>query len=137
MSRIKKALWGLLLLIILCGSFYAGGIIGFNRGYAYSVFSRSPTEAYLTLSALESVNSGDIIAVKKQLESQLDTHIIEHWSGLSNKPVTLFNMLPYDAKSVNKLMSKVAAYRAQQPSTSDDPIIKECINDVIGRYSNK
>ncbi len=134
MSVKKKILWALLLLISVCGTFLIGGLFGFRLGYAYCVFNRSASEAYITLSALESVNAGNIKSTQDQLELRLDTHIVEHWSGFDNK---LFRILPYKTDAVNALMKKVALYRAMRPSKTDRLEVKNCIDEVVARYNVK
>lgn len=131
----KKILWVLLILISLCGAFVIGGLFGFQQGYAFSVFSRSASEAYKTLSELESVNASNIKLTQDQLEARLDTYIVEHCSGLDNR---LFSLFPYNnSDAVNSLMKKVASYVAMHPSRTDRTEVKNCIDTIVARYNAK
>jgi hypothetical protein len=133
MTKSRKILIGIVCLVILTGTFIAGGFIGFTNGYAYRAFQVSIGDSYLTMRKLEMLNSDDISGVKKQLESDLDTELIEHWSGLINTPWS-FRLLPQNDTATNKLMAKVVAYRKINPSTMNDPKVKEAIETVITRY---
>jgi hypothetical protein len=71
--------------------------------------------------------------VERQLESDLDTELIEHWGGLVNKPLYT-SLLPQNDDAINNLMAKVVAYRKTHPTTMNDPKVKEAIETVIRRY---
>ncbi|MDP2682611.1 MAG: hypothetical protein Q8P28_07385 [Deltaproteobacteria bacterium] len=133
MTRSRKIVVGIVLVILLCGAFMAGGFIGFNNGYAFRVFQASVAESYFTMRTLELLNAGDLAEAKKYLESELDSHIIEHWSGLINKPLN-FTMLSQNDEAINRLMSKVVAYRTINPRKIDDAKVKETIETVVNRY---
>jgi len=133
MTKSRKLLVGILSLILLCGTFIAGGFVGFTNGYAYRAYQASVTDAYLTMRALEMLNSNDIGGAKKHLESDLDTKITEHWSGMISKPWS-FSLLPQNEDATNKLMAKVVAYRKTAPSNTSEPKVKAAIDTVIKRY---
>ncbi len=79
------------------------------------------------------LNSNDTSGAKKQLEMDLDTKIIEHSSGLINKPWS-FSLLPQNEDATNKLMAKVVAYRKTTPLITNNAKVKESIETVIKRY---
>ncbi len=133
MTKSRRLLVGVLSLILFCGTFIVGGFVGFTNGYAYRAYQASVTDSYLTMSALEMLNSNDIAGAKKHLEMDLDTKIIEHWSGMVNKPWS-FSLLPQNEDATNKLMAKVVDYRKTAPSNTSDPKVKEAIETVIKRY---
>jgi hypothetical protein len=80
------------------------------------------------------LKTGDLTGAQNQLESTLDTQIMEHWGGLINKPLN-FTMFSQDEEAVSKLMSKVAAYRKSNPHKIDDAEVKKAIETVVNRYN--
>lgn len=135
MSMTKKIFWPLLLLVLLCAAFFAGGYIGYSNGYAYRSFYASTTDAYLTLRTLEAMQSRKPASVREDLEQQLDRQIVEHWAGLIGKPLDYFSPVKQEDDVVKNLMSKVAAYRKKHPSKSSDPDTIVAIEAVVARYS--
>jgi hypothetical protein len=133
MKKSRKILIGILCLLIFCGTFMIGAFIGWGYGYAYRAYQVSIGDSYLTMRKLEMLKSDDISGVEKQLESDLDVELIEHWSGLVNKPLYI-SLLPQNESATNKLMAKVVAYRKANPTTMSDPKVKEAIATVIKRY---
>jgi len=134
MLTIKRVTWVITVLITICAAFFIGSFIGFKEGYAFGVFHRSASEAYLTLTQLQSLNAGNVKSTKNSLEQRLDTYIIEHSAGLDNK---LFMALLPGQDSIYTLMKEVALYRAAKPSTFDNKIIKDGIDTVVARYIAK
>jgi hypothetical protein len=133
MSKAKKVIWVLLIAALVFIAFIIGGIVGFNDGYAYHSFIASTSDAYLTLSTIESIDSNETVAAKAKLEQQLDARLIEHWAGLVHKPLS-FNLLPQNEEAVKKLMGKVAKYRKAHPQKIENPQVKSAIEAVITRY---
>lgn len=131
--KLKKILTGIVFLILLCGAFIAGGFIGFINGYSYHVFQASAGNSYFSVRTLELLNSGDVSGAKTQLETELDSQIVEHWNGIVHKPLN-FGMLPEDDKATNDLMAKVATYRKTNPPKAEDAKVIEAIESVVHRY---
>lgn len=134
MTKLKKIILSVVFLLLLCVSFIAGGFLGFSEGYAYRVYQGSIGDSFSTYRALEMINAGDITGAKKHLEMELDTEIIEHWSGLHSRPY-IFNMLVENEVATNQLMSKVAAYRKTRPPITEDAKVKAAIESVVKKYS--
>jgi len=134
MLKIKRVTWIIFILITICSAFFFGSIVGFNQGYAFSAFYRSTSEAYLTLTELENLNTGYVKLTKDSLERRLDTYIVEHSTGMDNK---LFRALVPNQDSVNRLMKEVALYRVARLSTFTDKTIKDRINTVVASYIAK
>jgi len=134
MARYKKVLLGILFVTIACGFFIVGGFVGFDNGYSYRVFQASVGDSYSTLRTIQMINSGDIKGAKKHLEMELDTEILEHWSGLSNKPF-IFNMLVENEVATKQLMAKVVAYRKTGPPITEDTKVKAAIDSVVIKYN--
>lgn len=133
MTTLKKIILGIIFISLLAGAFMAAGFVGFNKGYAYSVFHFSILDSYFTVRALESLKNGDINGAKNQLEGVLDMHLLEHWGGLINKPLN-FALFSHDDEAMNQLMSKVAAYRIRNPRKNDDAKVEEALQTVVNHY---
>ncbi len=133
-SKYKKVLLSILFVMFVCVAFIVGGFIGFNNGYSYRVFQASVGGSYSTFRAIQMINSGDIKGAKNHLEMELDTEIIEHWSGLENRPF-IFNMLVENEAATNQLMPKVAAYRKTRPPITEDAKVKAAIEKVVKKYN--
>jgi hypothetical protein len=134
MTKSKKIIISLICLALLTLTFLAGGFVGFNNGYAFRVYHASIADSYYTMGTLETLKSGDITGAQRQLERLLDSQLMEHWSGLINKPLK-FTFLPNDDETTNKLMSRVANYRKNNPRKNDDAKVEEAIQTVVCRYS--
>ena len=134
MTKSKKIIISLICLALLALTFLAGSFVGFNNGYAFRVYHASVADSYFTMGTLETLKSGDITGAQKQLERLLDSQLMEHWSGLINKPLK-FTILPDDDETTNKLMSRVANYRKNNPRKIDDAKVEEAIQTVVRRYS--
>ena len=134
MVKSKKIVSIVVFIFLVACSFIAGGFVGFSNGYAYRVYHASVADSYFTMGTLESLKSGDITGAQKQLERLLDSQIMEHWSGLINKPLK-FTILPEDDETTKQLMSRVATYRKNNPRKIDDTKVEEAIQTVVRRYS--
>ncbi len=134
MIKSKKIIISLICLALLALTILAAGFVGFNKGYAFRVYHASIADSYYTVGTLETLKSGDITGAQKQLERLLDSQLMEHWSGLINKPLK-FTFLPNDHETTIKLMSRVANYRKNNPRKIDDAKVEEAIQTVVRRYS--
>ncbi len=134
MVKSKKIVNIVVVIFLVASAFIAGGFVGFNNGYAFRVYHASIADSYFTMGTLETLKSGDITGAQKQLERLLDTQLMEHWSGLINKPLK-FTLLTEDDETTNKLMSRVATYRKNHPRKIDDAKVEEAIQTVVRRYS--
>lgn len=138
MKKVNKILFVFLMLFLVSGAFFLGGITGFDRGYAYCVFHRSSSEAYFTLRTLESIDSDKNDEAREQLEGRLDTFIVEYCSGLGNKHFLNFNITSHhDEEAIETLMGKVAAYRKIHKSKIVVPAVQKCINEVVTLYGSR
>jgi hypothetical protein len=133
MAKLKKLLAGIVFLILLCGAFIAGGFVGFINGYSYRVFEASVDNSYFSVKTLEMLDAGDVSGAKTQLETELDSQIVEHWSGVINKPLN-FGMRPQNDKATNEIMAKVASYRKTNPHQAQDAKVLEAVESVVSRY---
>jgi hypothetical protein len=133
MAKAKKIIISLICLALLGLTFMIGGFVGFNNGYGFRIYQASIGDSYSTVRALEMINAGEISGAKKHLEAELDTQLIEHWSGLINKPVN-FALFPQNEEAVNHLMSEVARYRKSNPRKVDDVKVEDAIQTVVNRY---
>jgi hypothetical protein len=140
MSTAKIVVWSLLVLALALVSYFAGTSLGYDRGYAigyaYHGFSNSSTNAYVTLSTIETLRARKTASAKEDLEQRLDTEIVEHWAGIVNLPADAFIPTRQDEESVRKLMGKVAAYRKKRPTRATDPAVRSAIEEVVARYSD-
>jgi hypothetical protein len=133
MTKSKKIVISIVCLALLSLAFLVGGFVGFNNGYAFRVYHASVADSYSTMRTLENLKSGDINQAEKQLESQLDSQLMEHWTGLVNKPLK-FTFVPVDDQAISQIMSQVATYRRNNPREIDDAKVKEAIEAVVARY---
>jgi len=134
MTKSKKIFVSIACLALLGFSFLTGSFIGFSNGYAFSVYHASVMDSYYIMRALELLKSSDIKGAENKLESQLDTKLVEHWTGLANKPLR-FSFEPIDNDAISQIMSKVATYRRNNPQKSDDAEVEEAIQTVVNRYA--
>ncbi len=118
--------------------FYVGLSQGFGRGYTYRDIHASPTGAIEKVVLLERLRSGKVDSAINLLESQLDSEIISHRMGLDRGPafphIKSYGDFPEAAKN---LMIKVAKYRTDHPTPTENPQIKAEINYVVRHYSQQ
>jgi hypothetical protein len=133
MAKPKKIVVSIVCFTLLSLAFLIGGFVGFSNGYAFRVYHASIADSYFTMRTLQMLKSGDIDGAEKQLASQLDSQLMEHWSGLINKPLR-FTILPVDDQATNQIMFQVATYRRENPRKIDNAKVEEAIQTVVNRY---
>lgn len=116
--------------------FYVGLSQGFGRGYTYRDIHASPSEAVSKVVLLERLRTGKIDSAISLLESQLDSEIISHRMGLDRGPA-FPHVISYGdtSETAKKLMIKVAKYRVDHPTQTENPQIKTEIDYVVRHYS--
>jgi hypothetical protein len=107
---------------------FAGGTVGFLQGYVYGL-GDTGARAYTLTTALRTLRTGDVTKGVSQLESDLDTLIMEHWASNRGEPPLLSWLYRAmgDDTSERKLFARVARYRAEYPSPAPTPEVKETI----------
>jgi hypothetical protein len=113
-------------------SAFAGGTVGFLQGYAFAIGDTS-VRASTLVTALRTLRAGDVAKGVFQLESDLDTLIVEHWASNRSEP-PLFSWLARsirDDAADRKLFARVARYRAEYASASDMPEVSTIITSHL------
>jgi hypothetical protein len=136
----KKLLISLLFLLILTAVYYTGGVIGFFTGDDSAMYFRD-SDAYTTTLALSKLRNNDIRGAINLLETRLDLEIIQKDGARDSfhSPFNIFQFLFYDnpEKARRYLLSFVAEYRDQYPSTNILPEVRKKINDILARTDNR
>jgi hypothetical protein len=101
-----------------CTAFYAGGVVGFGKGYLAAVFAASDGTGP-TVSMLRRLREGDPAPVVDALETQLDGLIIQNGVG-PEAYGSIFNLTRLvgvgDAQAVDRSARAALKYRAEFPS---------------------
>ncbi|MBI5875119.1 MAG: hypothetical protein HZB81_04635 [Deltaproteobacteria bacterium] len=131
----KKITIGVILLILVGGaSFFVGGVIGFGKGYSYSIASRSAIEGMGKVSILRAVREGRTAVALESLEGSLDTDIVEQ-STLEEGNCFLFNMFCMNTDDYDRtFMSRIVKYRKEYPIQATDPEVKKRIEQTLKKY---
>lgn len=117
-------------------AFYVGLSQGFGRGYTYRDIHASSSGAVEKVVLLEWLRSGKVESAIDVLERRLDTEIISHRGGLDRGPGFPHLKNYGDFSEVDKkLMEKVAKYRTDHPTKTDNSQIKSSIDYVVRHYS--
>jgi hypothetical protein len=109
-------------------SAFAGGTIGFMQGYAYGLGETAARASTLT-TALQALRRGEVANGLSQLESDLDTLIMEHWaSNRKDPPPTSWLLrIMRDDVAESRLFAQVAHYRVEHPSPEQAPAVRNTI----------
>jgi hypothetical protein len=138
MSRYRKlGVIALVVLTISLVSAFIGGSIGFLQGYSYAIGDTGARSFTLTAD-LRALRKGEIEAGITSLESELDSSIISHWATTQDGPPILswivrsMGIGKYD----RKFFGTVARYRAEYPSTTPDPNVREAIASHLRTFDS-
>lgn len=130
----------LILMVVACGTFFIGGVTGFQKGYFYASAFDVPSEAFTIVEVIRRIKERNTEGALRLLESQLDSNIIEHWM-VFNAGRSIFDIHSYaDTRATYRktsmgLMSEVAQYRKNNPTTHDKDV-QEFIEEAIRYYSS-
>jgi hypothetical protein len=129
MSRYRKlGVIALAVLTISLVSAFIGGSIGFLQGYSYAI-GDTGARSYILTANLRALRKGEIEVGIHSLESELDSSIISHWATRRDSPPILSWIVRFMGieKYDHKFFGTVARYRAEYPSTTPDPNVREAI----------
>ncbi len=119
-------------------AYYAGGVVGFGKGYAAALYSQS-ADAIRTVSILRKLRTDDTKTPIAMLESQLDELIILNRVGRQAYD-SLFNLPRLIGVGSTGLVDKVASsavpYRAEFPSTAPSPL-KASVDDALTELATR
>ena len=127
--------------ILACAtiSFFAGGIIGFDKGFEASRFFDG-VDSYYTVLILRAVREGRDDEAISALETELNGQILQ--CGLFAESINSFFNFPRWIesrqrfnKSVGNLMREVAKYRKEHPFPSSDTEVQKTIDNTIQKFS--
>jgi hypothetical protein len=135
----RKLLVVFVILAFATISFFAGGIIGFDKGFEASCFFEGVDSFYTVLilravregkddqaiSALETKLNGQIFNCGLFAESRDSIFNFHRWIGSRQK----FN------KSVENIMREVVKYRKEYPFPFPDTEVQKIIDNTIEKYS--
>jgi hypothetical protein len=115
----------ILLAATLAGSvaFFAGGVVGFGRGYNAALFAES-SGAASTVLMLRKLHEGDSKPALNLLELQLDSQIVDNSVGRKGFE-SIFNLPRLvgfgDTQAVDRSARTALKYRAEVPSPVPPP----------------
>ena len=129
----------LVIIIFTAAAFFAGGIIGFDKGFeAKSCYEG--VDGYYTVMLLRALREGNDDLAISDLEGQLNTQIFQ--CGLfSGSPDSIFNINRWtesyqkSIQSVKTLMQEVAKYRKEYPFPQPDTEVQKIIDNTLEKYS--
>jgi len=117
---------------------FAGGTVGFLQGYVYGL-GDTGARAFTLTAALRTLRAGDVSKGVSQLESDLDTLVMEHWASNRSEPPFLswlYRAMSNEAAD-RKLFAHVARYRAEYPSSAPIPEVKETIASHLKEFQTQ
>lgn len=135
----KRVLFFILIIFFLFILHFGGGILGFYSGYATAIYHRD-SDAYATSLVLEKLKNHDINGAIELLETRLDNEIIQCSS--SDEPykspyhLSWFILRQSPKQAHNNLLSLVAAYLNQYPSSSGSPDVRQKISKILSEASD-
>ncbi len=114
---------------------YGAMVFGYLLGGANYLARFAPTEATLTVAVLERLRKTEIDSAINLLESELDTHIMEHSTFQPEIARWLDILVPIDRNASSKLMAQVAEYRSEHPSLATHHEVRERIENHLRSFS--
>lgn len=136
----KRVILTLLFFLLLCVSYFVGGVVGYSQGSASASYL-SDSEAYSTSLALQKLRDEDYSGAIDMLESRLDMEIL-HCGASEDSHKSVYNLYWLVFRQAqedghNSLLLPVANYRSKYPSISMFPEVREQIADILKKVSNK
>jgi hypothetical protein len=129
----------LVIIIFSAVSFFAGGIIGFHKGFEAKAFYEGVDGCYTVL-ILRALREGNNDLAILALEGKLNTQISE-CGLLAEAPESIFNLNRWTKShqktnnSVRTLMQEVAKYRIEYPFPHPDTDVQKSIENTLEKYS--
>lgn len=140
--KIKKGtIWiGIVVLLALIGSFYIGGVIGFNEGTGAMEYLHG-ADAYYTVSILKRIREGKDDRAIFLLEGKLDRQLFDlgHFDSYKTSifyPAS-YHLMKKDGKNLYGLMKKVAEYRKKYPSRVQQGPGTRVIRETLKKYGQQ
>jgi hypothetical protein len=134
----RRGLIALALLLGALASAFLGGSVGFFQGYGYALGDTAAKAVVLT-GALRSLRAGKSDEAISRLESSLDVLVMEHWAA--NRDATpIFGWMVQatrDPAVERTLLSAVARYRAEHPTTAEGANVRHIISSHLRSFENK
>lgn len=137
----KRSIWiVILVLLALMGSFYIGGVMGFNEGTVAMEYLHG-AQAYYTVTILERIRAGKDDSAIQLLEGKLDSQIYflaycDEYKTSIFYPAS-YKQIRTSEQSLPVLMKKVAAYRKKYPSPSQYKSAAKMIRESLRKYDQQ
>lgn len=127
----------ILVLLALMGSFYIGGVMGFNEGTVAMEYLHG-AQAYYTVTILKRIREGKDESAIKMLEEKLDSQIY-FLAYCDEFKTSIFYPSSYkemeaSEKNIPILMREVAAYRKKYPSQAQNGSVAKEIREILRKY---
>lgn len=129
MKRWIKIVIGVVVVIcLMAGAFYVGGVVGFMTGSSYETAIAAALDGVITVTILRAIREGRTDSAIKLLEITLDTKVLEH-SLLAKQRCSPFDLLRMN-RDTGKFMVVIAKYRKEYPTESPlGSVIKELLSE--------
>lgn len=128
MKRWIKITIGVVVIVcLMVGAFYAGGVIGFMTGVSYEEAISAGLDGVITVSILRAIREGRTDSAIKLLETSLDIKVIEN-SLLEEDRYLAFDLFRMN-RNAGKFMVVIAKYRKEYPTERPfGSVIKELLS---------
>lgn len=129
MKRWIKITIGVVVVIcLMAGAFYVGGVVGFMTGSSYETSMAAAPDGVITVTILRAIREGRTDDAVKLLEIILDTKVILN-SFLAEQRYAPFDLLRVN-RDTGKFMVVIAKYRKEYPTESPHgSVIKELLSE--------
>ena len=132
----KKTLLTVFILAAIAGISYVSAALGYLMGGPQYAARFASTDAFYTVTVLQKLREGNSEAAIELLESQLDNIIVEHSTFDPNVAdwLDLLSPIPDANSASDKLMTIVAKYRVNHPSSEMDSEVGKHIDNHLDTY---
>lgn len=130
MKRVAIFASGLLALSIVS---YASAVVGYQVGGPQFAARFAPAEAAYTVIVLRALRRNEVESAQSLLETHLDSQIVEH-STFNPHVASWFDLVSRDTAASDKLMARVAAYRAEHPSSATPEEVRTTIDSHLASF---
>jgi len=129
----------LVIIIFAAVSFFAGGIVGFGKGFEAKSFYDG-VDSYYTIMILRAVREGKDDQAISALETKLNGQIF-NCGFFAESPHSIFNLNRWSesyqkaTESIKTLMQEVAKYRKEYPFSFPHTEVQKIIDNTLEKYS--